>query len=282
MPKHKFKKFKRSEEELKLRLGNDELQIVQDLADYQLLDTEQIIALNPKLSKRTAQRKLQLLFHAGLLERPIAPSSKYAPSDNFIYSLADKGVKQVFGGRKIPSFWADEKESPRLFAHRFMISNFRAVLTLALRGQKQTKITRWQNNDIKESILVEGERLPLRPDGFFTIEDKDDLMHFFLEADRSNMEHSRFLDKLRAYWHFWKEQKCQKLGIKTFRVLTITISDQRKNNLAKDSKRADPQEIGSNIFWFACEKSYNLQNPNSILKSIWQTPKNDGVHHLLE
>jgi len=283
VPKHKFKKFERSEEELKLQLGDDELQILQDLADYRLLDTEQITALNSKLSKRTAQRKLQQLFHAGFLERPITPSSQYAPSANFVYSLADKGIKQVFAGKTIPSFWTEKKESPIFLHHRFMVSSFKVVLTLALREQKSSKLVRWQNDEMKESVYIEGERLPVRPDGFFTIEDKDDLMHFFLEADRSTMTNERFLDKARAYWHFWKEQKCQKaLGIKTFRVLTITESGQRKDNLTKTTKWADPQEIGSNIFWFACQKFYNLESPNSILKSIWQTPKDDGVHHLLE
>jgi len=125
--------------------------------------------------------------------------------------------------------------------------------------------------------------LPLAPDAFFTIEDKDDLLHFFLEADRSTMTLDRFLDKIRAYWQCWKEERHkERFNISVFRVLTTTISKERKENLRQLTKRADDNQRGSEMFLFACEKDFNLEKPESILEPIWQSPKNDALHHLLE
>jgi len=109
------------------------------------------------------------------------------------------------------------------------------------------------------------------------------LLHFFLEANRSTMESERFLKKMRAYWQWWQEEgHKKKFNISVFRVLTITISEERKENLRKITKKADERERGSEMFLFACQKDYNLEEPESILKPIWQSPRDDTRHYLLE
>jgi len=35
-------------------------------------------------------------------------------------------------------------------------------------------------------------------------------------------------------------------------------------------------------FWFTSEGNYNIQKPESILEPIWQTPKDDNYHRILE
>jgi hypothetical protein len=88
---------------------------------------------------------------------------------------------------------------------------------------------------------------------------------------------------MKAYWYYWKQEgHTKKYNIKGFRVLTLTKSTQRANNLTQVTKQADEKQKGSVMFWFASEKSYELQDPGSVLKPIWQTPGDDNWHEILE
>jgi hypothetical protein len=59
-----------------------------------------------------------------------------------------------------------------------------------------------------------------------------------------------------------------------FRVLTVTLSDQRKDNLRLTAQGVDPNGKGLNLFWFACEKSY-ATTPQELAGTMWQTPQED-------
>ena len=88
---------------------------------------------------------------------------------------------------------------------------------------------------------------------------------------------------MRAYWNWWKEGRhTKRFGIKAFRVLTITKTEKRKENLKQITKKADDRQRGSLMFWFTSEKNYDIQKPESILEPIWQTPKDDSYHSILE
>jgi hypothetical protein len=154
---------------------------------------------------------------------------------------------------------------------------------LALRKAEESKLAKWRADNISDEIYSGEERMPLAPDAFFTLEDKNDYLHFFLEADRSTMSRDRFLKKMRGYWRWWQEGgHKRKFNINRFRILTITVSEERKENLRKIAKLADERKQGSEMFLFSCEKEYNLEKPESILKPIWQSPRDDKTHHLLE
>lgn len=108
-------------------------------------------------------------------------------------------------------------------------------------------------------------------------------MYFFLEADQSTMTNARFLKKMRAYWNWWRQGRhTKKFGIKSFRVLTIAKTEKRKENLRKMTKGADERRKGSLMFWFTSEQNYSLRESKSILEPIWQTPKDESFHSLLE
>jgi hypothetical protein len=114
-----------------------------------------------------------------------------------------------------------------------MISRFRSTLTLALNSLKGASITTWQQGpQLKAEVKLKGRRLAVIPDGFFTIQNKGQHHHFFLEADRSTMTTRRYLRKLRAYWLWWKTGGPRsKFQIPRFRVLTLTTSEKRKESL---------------------------------------------------
>jgi DNA-binding HxlR family transcriptional regulator len=276
-----YKKFERSKIPPKFKISETDLKILQDLANYRVLNTRHISALHHGVSKRTIQRRLKLLFHSGYVNRPIKQFYKYKYPSHIIYTLDRKGTKLLFPSKKTTK-WR-KKVKPAFLWHSLMISNFKVILTLALKNKSKSKLINWQEDNLTDRVYLEGERLPISPDAFFTIEDKDDLLHFFLEADRSTMQGKRFLSKMQAYWQWWLEEgHNKKFDISVFRVLTITISRKRKENLRKITKRADDRKQGSEMFLFTCQKDYNLKKPESILKQIWQSPKDNSWHHLLE
>ena len=165
-----------------------------------------------------------------------------------------------------------------------MISNFRVVLSLALRKKPKTKVLSWiPEGDIKDKVEFDGATFPVNPDGFFTMEDGEDEMYFFLEADQSTMTNKRFLNKMRAYWKWFSTKEYRRiLDIPSFRVLTICKSDQRKENLRKTTMMADDLKRGSKMFYFTSEKKFSLENHDNVLSKIWQTPKDDSLHSILD
>jgi len=283
--KPRYKQFERNKNLPKFRVTETDLKILQELADYRFLDTKQISVLHPELSGRDTQRRLQFLFQAGFLDRPIQQFPYFKPSGYIIYTLDKKGAELLFPGNreKLNQVKRNKDIKPVFLLHSLMVSNFRLILNLALKGIKESKLVSWREENLQSAVFSAGEKLPISPDAFFTIEDKGDLLHFFLEADRSTMSLERFLKKMKAYWQFWQEEgHKKKFNISVFRVLTITISEERKENLRKITKKADERQRGSEMFLFACQKDYNLEEPESILKPIWQSPRDDKHHHLLE
>ena len=145
-----------------------------------------------------------------------------------------------------------------------MISQFRAILNLALAESSQGKITFWrQDKDIRDYVEIVDKRgkpttLPIAPDGYFCIEDERGKMYWFLEVDRYTMSGPRWLDKVRAYFHWYDQKKHQeKFNIKNFRVVTVCPNAFQRDARLEITKRVkvsrvgDKQEaVGINLFWF--------------------------------
>jgi hypothetical protein len=52
-------------------------------------------------------------------------------------------------------------------------------------------------------------------------------VHPFVEVDRSTMTVKRYTNKLRGYWHYWRQSRAtERYGCRNFLVLTITRSPQ--------------------------------------------------------
>jgi hypothetical protein len=265
-----------------------DIDILKSLTDYRFLTTPQILALHPG-GERNLQRRLQKLFHNGFVHRPPQQLSYVRPQGHMIYALGDRGAdllaEQVgFERGKIDWGTKNREVKERYILHTLMISQVRAVLTLALNNHSQAILSKWlQGAELKDYVEVDGKNIPLVPDAFFTIEDAQSMMHFFLEADRSTMTTQRFLRKMKSYWEWWKEGgHSEKYGIKAFRVLTIVKTQKRKESLREIAKKADDSEKGSMMFWFASEEDYTLEKPETLLSFIWQTPKDDAWHSILE
>jgi hypothetical protein len=281
MASYRHKRFERSKEPpVEFRIQPRDREILRDVSDYRFLSTEQILALYPT-SGRNVRQRLQNLYHAGFLERPAAQKAfPNLSNHSLVYSLGEKGA--AFLERR--DFTKNKKFGSPYLAHALMVSEFRATLTLALRKYpNRPKVERWvQGYDLKDALASRGERPELVPDAFFTVRAERGALDFFLEADRSTMTQKLMLAKMRTYWKWQREKRFQKtLGIENFRVLTITPSDERAENLCRVTKQADDRKTGSNMFLFLSEKQYSLKKPEAVLSPIWASPRGEK-HALLE
>lgn len=293
----RLKHFKRETKAIgRVILTARDKEILSLVYNYRFIDSKIICALTEG-SEQGITKRLQKLYHAGYLDRPREQVRKLisrSGKPHYIYGLADKGAEALKeypeAGNIHKSKWSKNNRdaTERYLDHVMMITNFRATLTLILKDNRNFHFLDWQQQDLKEEVmihdgLVKKRRAFIIPDAFFILKSPAGKALFFLEADRSTTTSQRYLNKLRAYWHYWKSGKhLDKYGIKGFRVLTITLSNQRRDNLRDIAKQADDSKKGSLMFWFATEKDYNLDDPKTILKKIWTTPADDKPHALFD
>ena len=287
MSKPRLKLFQRLEESDPLKLQPRDITLLRDVGEFRFMNTPQILALHQG-GERNLLRRLSSLFQHGYLDRPLKQTSAKLSSSHMVYALGRKGAELLSkDAKEREGIYRRVKEVERtlpLMAHSLMISQFRVCLTLAAKthGVKITRFT--QGYDLKEMLRdVHGENPSLVPDAFFTLEDKGDVINFFLEADRGTMTAERFVNKLKIYWSWRDDERLKKkLRLARFRVLTIAPSERRSDSLRNAGKGGDPRGEGSLMFLFASETEYSLATAKKILEPIWKSPKDDTPHTILE
>ena len=290
-PKKRLPKYRRVslKDAPKMILQERDLEIIKAVWDYRFLTTDHIRAMIPG-TRRKIYERLRKLYHRRYLDRLFFTPALYTGgSQKAIYALDKRGtdvlVEEAGVPREAVRWSATSKEfKERYLRHALMISNFRVTLACALAENPEVELFYWkQGNVLKEIVYAkeDGKRIryPVVPDAFFGIRDygrpagQQD-SYFFLECDRSTMTNERYLKKMRGYWHYGRQKKHEEMyDISSFRVLTLTMTEQRENNLVRVTRKADDRQVGSPMFWFTNEKKYELENPGSILAPIWQTPK---------
>lgn len=283
MPQTIFKQFKRTNKKpsKRLQLQPRDIEILKSLAEYRFLDSQQILALHPLKSggSRYHLRRLQHLFHHCYIDRPPSQMSYYRIRNHMIYALGKKGADEIYSDdpqlrRRID--WQKKNHEVKFpfLSHAMMIADFHIAIALATKNKLETELVRWQQGkELADYVKLEGKKKTLIPDAFFTIKQEGKEYNFFLEADRSTMTLERVLQKIAAYWRWKEEEKhIKKFNINRFRVLTITISPERQENIRKIAEQGISRPGGYPLFLFTCEKNYNYNEPSSILKPIWRMP----------
>jgi len=286
--KTRLPRYQRTPGEMSVRLQDRDREILKLVYDYRFLSSRQIQRLVAG-SDQLILRRLQKLFHAGYLDR-----IKTTNNDVMLYALGNKGADELtlftdFDRGRIDWASKNREAGERYLLHIRMIGNFRETLTLAMRKRPETSLISWKTEGrIADDVVVEmgGERTikaAIIPDSFFTLQDQGDELYYFLEADRSTMTNERFLQKMKNYWQYWKSGKHKtQLGIENFRVLTVTKSEERKENLRRITKEADERKAGSSMFLFASEQKFTPEDPQTLFAPIWQSSKDETQIALLE
>ncbi|MBU4401016.1 MAG: replication-relaxation family protein [Planctomycetes bacterium] len=293
-----FSKFIRRPEDNPLALQGRDLEILKLIYDYRFIPSHHITNLIAG-SERKILGRLQKLFHQGYLERLADRRIRTrAGSEKMVYAITRKAGDLLAGEgdldiSKIDWDLKNRTVTERHIKHTLMIAKFRTILTIAAESQAGVEIEQWKENrgsgkslnpELSDTVkleIKEGKEIRLRivPDAFFSLRERDSEMFFFLEADRGTMPTERFWKKLTAYRAWWMQGGSKKkLGAANFRVLTITPSNKRRDNLREVAKRVKP----AGMFWFAAEKNYSVNNPGAIFDAIWINAKDDKTHSLLE
>lgn len=262
------------------KLVSGDLEIFKLIYEYRLLRREHLSALTGRPGKRL-HRRLFKLAQNGYLSTIRLPQQKH------IYGLGRAAqpvlVEQGIAEEGILALRLRTHELKELFLkHEMMIVDIHAMLSLAGREQ-DLKLIAWQEGrELFDSVFVTDpggiSKLPIRPDSFFSLEDSRrpvgaNRAHFFLEADRSSATHTRFRDKIRAYWHYLDQGlHMKKFKIRNFRVITVTLTQQRARNLCDLAASILP-ERARKYYLFTSLKNFSLENPVSILGSVYLSPK---------
>lgn len=261
-------------------LTTDDIEILRAVYVHRFLDRNQLALLLGRHAKRLHRRVFKL-------ERNGYLTSARFPQMMYFYGLGKLGVSTLVGEGIAPTELLDERlrthELTELFLrHEKMIVDVHVALTLS---KGAVRLANWrEGRSLFDSVTAvdnrETDRLPIRPDAFFTLEDSRrpegaNRAHFALEADRSTTSQTRFEEKLRAYWNYIEQGlHVKKFGVKGFRIVTITLTDERAKNLCLLASTLP--ERARKYFLFASQKSF-LQEADPISSSICYSPR-DSDH----
>jgi hypothetical protein len=267
-----------SKERLVLVAGD--LALFKLIYEYRLLRRGHLSVLTGRPLKRLHRRLLKLV-NVGYLTTIKLPQQRH------IYGLgrlaAPVLVDEGIADEELLAQRSRIHELKELFLkHEMMIVDLHVTLSLATRDNALRLVDWREGRELHDSVVVKdhgvNKSLPVRPDAFFTLEDSrrppgENKAHYFLEADRSTENQSRFRDKIRAYFHYIEEGlHNKKFGIKHFRVLTIATTEERAKNLAAMTRELLP-EYGWKYFFFGSLKNFSIENPAPILEAVHLSPR---------
>jgi hypothetical protein len=277
-------RYRRAGADVTCVLTARDLEIMRLVESFRLASSEQIQLL-VEGSDQGILRRLQALFHAGYLDRL---RRQYVPgggSAKMIYAITNKGVTTLQQAGLIDKATQTDRNAQNRelhdfsIAHRLLVSHIRAVLTAACANRPDVGFVFWREgrelfDTIEVTLPQKYATFPIAPDGFFAIQNAQGRrLHLMVEADRGSMNLERFTRKLQAYAAYGRAGKhTEKFGIKHFRVLTVTTSPARCQNLiAAAAAGADIRKDGR-MFLFATEERLPLLEPAKIFDKIWTMP----------
>lgn len=259
-------KFIRDEDPPPIYNFKNYLPLLELINNYRFISSSQIIALTPTHRVNT-YKKLRRLYQNRFVERFALMSDTFRFRE-IVYALTRKGadlLRDHFPDRFRSIFWVKGRRSALFLEHAVMVSNFRAALTQGLEQAGTAEIARWKLEAEIVKIFPALEKERLTPDAYFMIWTKNVKLHYFFEADRGTMTLSRFYDKVRRYRAFFRKSRKLKNFPRRFRVLTLATTKRRAQNLCTVTVTEDPEERGSERFWFIHEKQFNLEQPKALL-----------------
>jgi hypothetical protein len=215
------------------QLFESDLPILQYVYELRLATIPQIAELVGRSYRRTAERL------GKLEERRYLKSIARRPS-KLVYTLGREGMPVLIEHGYAPRQLADKRlrqhEMKELgVKHALFVSDIHAKLILLTRASSLA-LSRWvEGSSLFDRVTTSDKiELPIRPDAWFTIEASAGRAHFFLEADRGTMAHTKMREKVAAYTAYFQQQRHTKKyeGMKVFRVATITETRGRAEELA--------------------------------------------------
>ena len=220
-------RFSRVPEAPTMRLTPRDLEILRHVARHRFLNSTQIAMLTGG-SAQQLLRRLQGLFHSGLLERPRAQLSYFTTGGSrpMVYGLARAGARALAAPGQ-PRTSPDNRTVKQLYLqHTLLVAEAMIAFQRACRERSAPRLLLEEDLApgqppsvaFKWTVPVrrgdERRRTGLFPDRTFALEDAatGKRVLYFLEADRATMpvtrhslSQSSFLRKLLAYEATWTQ-----------------------------------------------------------------------------
>ena len=267
METKRLSRYQRSKNAPAMHLTERDKQVILAVYQHRLLRRDQIEQLFFTQTSACNQRLMRLYQH-GYLRRIFKPVSFGA--SQAIYAIDKHGARLVIQELGIPHSQINWKPKQRpvelmFLEHTLAIAEVYINLAQWIQKKPDTDLLFWKRESKELTDRVsdpEGKlkHLSIAPDAFFGIQTPAGKSYFFIEVDMGTMALTRYRRKIIAYRQYWKTGKySQVYGFKSFRVITIALSEQRLANLEQVARDAG----GRNMFLFC--------NANSLSDMINRT-----------
>lgn len=280
-----------------MRITPRDRAIIRAVYQFRLLSAHQIEALlfqseKPNGKRTVCQRRLQLLFHHGFLDRLPTPVMLGEGRQPYVYVLDKKGADLLANEMDMDRAelgWKPKYNalSPSFINHSLLVNDVLLVFTL-LAEAGHWKLKQWLS-DRDFSTAAYQDKVPYRtqgmhkmrifPDGYFrlSLPDVEQDTHFFLEVDRSSENNQTWQDKMKAYYQFRQNGFSERYyETKNFRLLAVVNSPNRLVNLKRTTERAG----GDHYFWFTTTDTFDIWQPEKLLTAEWQIATRDELRPL--
>lgn len=237
-----------------------------------------------------AQRRLRLLYDHGYLDRQFLLARGGIMNSPVLYLLDERGRDVLIEHRGYETVrWKASYNEVGIdfLQHTLQVNECHMRVSVACRDHEALQLVQWVGESELKSeydyLQIMGsqgrrKRVSLIPDSYFLIETPRGKTHFFLELDRSTMKIERFVEKVLAYKAYKESGLSEKrYNTKLFRVLTVTKSQERAENLKMATEAATEKD--DTYFWFAALDSLPIES--FLQDGVWMRSHRSGRHVLI-
>ena len=225
------------------QLTPNDLAILQYVHELRIATIEHVASLTGRSYKRTQERlaKLQARRYLKCITRR---------PQKHVYTIGREGLAVLIEHGHAPRELAEKRlrdhELKELgIRHTLFVADVHVKL-LQLTQARSLQLSKWlEGPSLWDTVTTSNNvRIPIRPDALFTIASPagKGRAHFFLEADRGTMAHSRMREKVLGFSAYFQQQRHVKKypDMKIFRVSTITETRGRAAGLAAEFRTMMP------------------------------------------
>jgi len=223
------------------QLVDSDLLLLRHVYALRLATIDHLAALSGRSYKRAQERLDKLVGEKYLkLVRKRPEKHVYAIDREGAAALIHQGhAPRELAGRRL----RENELKPLGIQHAVFIADIHAKLIM-LTQARSLELSRWvEGPSLWDRVTTSNNAvIPIRPDAWFTIEGSAGSLHFFLEADRGTMAHSRMREKVTGYSAYFQQRRhlAKFEGMDFFRVATVTATRGRADGLAAEFKSMMP------------------------------------------
>lgn len=281
--------------------------------EYRVIDTDTLKKLiDHQASDFTLWRRLRGLFRKSYLDRPReAAYLRFLGEEKcLLWAIGRRGYEALAPRLGLPLNRA--RKQPELnstirastLAHNLGLNKFRACIEISTRAHDKVSLHFWKQRTLKTISVTPPEpqlrlfhtpekTITLLPDALFALHfhqsPPPNKAHWFVEWDNGTTPTRRWtLKKGLGYAvYFSKNLSQEDYGFGTFQVLIVAPSPQRKESLRQAIRDflEETKRRGTcypDLWLFTDRGMYSLDEPLSVLDTIWQTATSDQKRSLLD